>query len=65
MLETLLVDIWNDGILKDYANLDEFKLAVASSLYKKENPLLAKNYRTVSILPTVTQIFERFKYLKN
>ena len=28
-------------------------------VYKKENPLLAKNYRPVSVLLTVTTIFER------
>ena len=35
------------------------KLADVSPVFKKDNPLLAKNYRPVSVLPTVTKIFER------
>ena len=34
-------------------------MADVSPVYKKENPLLTKNYRPVSVLPTVTKIFER------
>ena len=65
LLETLdvsgpiLLNIWNEGILKDCTYPDKLKLADISPVYKKENPLLAKNYRPVSVLPTVTKIFER------
>ena len=38
---------------------DKLKLAGVSPVYKKENPLLAKSYRPVSVLTTVTKIFER------
>ena len=46
-------------ILKDCTYPDKLKFADVSLVYKKENPLLAKNYRPVSVLPTVTKIFER------
>ena len=55
----ILLNIWNEDILKDCAYPDKLKLADVSPEYKKENPLLAKNYRPVSVLPTVTKIFER------
>ena len=62
LLETLdvsgpiLLNIWNEGILKDCANPGKIKLADVSPVCKKENPLLVKSYRPV---PTVTIIFER------
>ena len=55
----ILLNIWNKAILKDCAYPDKLKLADVFPVYKKENPLLAKNYRPVSVLPTVTKIFER------
>ena len=65
LLETLdvsgpiLLNIWNEGILKDCTYPDKLKLADVSQVYKKDNIFLAKNYQTVSVLPTVTKIFER------
>ena len=65
LLETLdvsrpiLLNIPNEGILKDCTFPEKLKLADVSPVYKKENLLLAKNYRAVSVLLTVTKIFER------
>ena len=53
LLETLdvsgpiLLNIWNGNILKDCAYREKLKLADVSPVYKKANPLLAKNYRPV------------------
>ena len=55
----ILLNIWNEGILKDCIYPNKLKLTDVSPLFKKENPLLAKNYRPVSVLPTVTKIFEK------
>ena len=55
----ILLSIWNEVILKNCADPEKLKLADISPVYKKENPLLAKNYRPVSILPTTTKLFER------
>ena len=54
-----MLNIWNEGILKDCIYPNKLKLADVSLVFKKENPLLAKNYRPVSVLPTVTKIFEK------
>ena len=35
------------------------KNADVTPVFEKDNPLLAKNYRSVSVLPTVFKIFER------
>ena len=55
----ILLNIPNEGILKDCAYPEKLKLADVSPVYKKENLLLVKNYRAVSVLLTVTKIFER------
>ena len=38
---------------------DGAKLAEVTPIYKKENPLNAKNYRPVSILTTLSKVFEK------
>ena len=38
---------------------DSLKLAQVTPIYKKEDPFQKKNYRPVSILPTISKIFER------
>ena len=35
------------------------KLADTTPVYKKKDPTLVENYRPVSVLPTVSKIFER------
>ena len=57
-----LLNIWNKGILSDCLYPSKLKLADVSPVFKKDNPLLAKNYRPVSVLPTVTKIFERLMW---
>ena len=55
----ILLNIWNEGILKHCVYPDKLKLPDASPVYKNENPVLAKNYGPVSVLPRVTKIFEK------
>ena len=38
---------------------DKLKLAEVSPLFKSVDALLKKNYRPISILPTVSKVFER------
>ena len=65
LLETLhvsgpiLLNIWNEGILKDCKYPYKLKLANVSLVYKKENPFIAKNYGPVSVLSTITETLER------
>ena len=42
-----------ETFLKDLINAD------VTPVFKKDNPLLTKNYRPLSILPIVSKIFER------
>ena len=41
---------------------NELKIADITTIFKKEDPLDKTNYRTISILPTVTKIFERILF---
>ena len=46
---------------------DKLKLARISPIYKKDDPHLVENYRPISILPSVSKIFEKivFQQLSN
>ena len=51
--------LWNSKILGKQYFSHHLKLADITPVYKKKNPTLAKNYRPVSVLPTVSKEFER------
>ena len=55
----VLLKIWNEVIISQSSYPQNLKLADVTPVFKKENPLEAKNYRPISVLPTVTKIFER------
>ena len=57
-----LVDIFND-CLKSHTFPQSFKIAKVLALHKKENMDAPENYRTISLLPTISKIFEK-NYLK-
>ena len=38
---------------------ESLKLAQVTPIYKKEDPFIEKNYRPVSILPTLSKLYER------
>ena len=54
-----LSNVWNDEVLQNFQFPSELKLADVIPAFKKEDPTLAKNYRPISLLPTVSKIFER------
>ena len=54
-----LNNVWNDEVLQNFQFPSELKLADVIPVFKKEDPTLAKNYRPISLLPTVSKIFER------
>ena len=54
----LLCDTWSEEILRKLTFQKHLKNTNVTTAFKKDNPLLAKNYRPVSALPTVS------KYLK-
>ena len=51
--------IWNDEILKNCQFPENLKLADITPAFKKEDKNLAKNYRPVSVLPTLSRVFEK------
>ena len=54
-----LLKIWNDEILENQSFPVELKLADITPIFKKEDATLPKNYRPVSVLPSVSKVFER------
>ena len=54
----ILKAIFNNCLIKaEFPN--DLKLAVVTPILKKEDPSRAKNYRPVSVLPSISKIFER------
>ena len=56
--ETLL-QIWNEQIINLKTFPKSLKLADITPIFKKGDSYLAENYRPISVLPTVSKIFER------
>ena len=54
VLYKLVVEAFQTGVFPD-----ELKLADITPTYKKEDPTNTKHYRPISVLPTVSKIFER------
>ena len=60
----LLCDIWAKEIVRKGTFPKDLKNADVTPVFKKDNLLLAKNYKPVSIWPTVSKIFERIMQKK-
>ena len=55
----ILASIWNEEILINKHFPTNLKLADVTPVFKKKDKNLVENYRPVSVLPTVSKIFER------
>ena len=55
----ILSGIWNKEIIDQKNFSINLKLADVTPIFKKEDKTNVKNYRPVSVLPTVSKIFER------
>ena len=55
----VLQNIWNSEILGKLCFPDKLKLAEVTPVYKKKDPTLVENYTLVSVLPSVSKVFER------
>ena len=52
-------DIWNKEVITQKSFPNSLKLADVTLVFKKEDASLLKNYRPVSVLPVVSEIYER------
>ena len=41
---------------------ESLKLAGVTPVYKKSDPTLVSNYRSISVLPTMSKVFERLMH---
>ena len=55
----VLTNIWNFEILENHNFPSKLKLANITPVYKKNDRTSVENFRPVSVLPTVSKIFER------
>ena len=55
----VLANIWNEEILLNKNFPENLKLADVTPIFKKKDKTFVENYRPVSVLPTVSKIFER------
>ena len=55
----VLANIWNGEILLNKNFPENIKLADVTPIFKKKDKTFVENYRPVSVLPTVSKIFER------
>ena len=55
----ILANIWNEEILLNKIFPENLKLADVSPIFKKKDQTFVENYRPLSVLPTVSKIFER------
>ena len=55
----ILANIWNEEILLNKNIPENLKSADVSPIFKKKDKTFVENYRPVSVLPTVSKIFER------
>ena len=54
-----LKDIWTYEILRKQNFSENLKLVDITPVYKKKDPTLVENYKPVSVLPSVSKVFER------
>ena len=54
----ILVNIWNEEILLNKTFPENLKLGV-QPIFKKKGKTFVENYRPVSVIPTVSKIFEK------
>ena len=59
MCSPFLATIWNQKLILNKKFPQELNLTGITPVYNKEDSTKAKNYRPVSVLPTVSKIFER------
>ena len=57
-----LTKVWNEEMLTENSFPQNLKLPDVVPVFKKCDPTCAKNYRPISVLPTVSKVFERLMH---
>ena len=57
-----LTKVWNEEMLTENSFPQNLKLADVAPVFKKCDPTCAKSYRPISVLPTVSKVFERLMH---
>ena len=55
-------NIWNEEIVSSSMFPESLKLSYVMAVYKKSGPTLVSNYRPISVLPTMSKVFERLMH---
>ena len=61
-LKTACSEVWNEEMLTENSFPQNLKLAYVVPVFKKCDPTCAKNYRLISVLPTISNVFERLNH---
>ena len=54
-----LTDVWNNEVINNNCFSEKLKVADITPIFKKDDATMAKNYRPISVLPSVSKVFER------
>ena len=55
----IITNIWNEELVSSSMFPESLKLADVTPVYKKSESTLVSNYRPISVLPTMSKVFER------
>ena len=58
----IITNIWNEEVVSSSMFPQSLKLADVTPVYKKSDPTLVSNYRPISVLPTMSKVFERLMH---
>ena len=58
----IITNIWNEEVVSSSMFPESLKLADVTPVYKKSDPTLVSNYRPISVLPTMSKVFERLMH---
>ena len=58
----IIANIWNEEVVSSSMFRESLKLANVTPFYKKSELTLVSNYRPISVLPTMSKVFERLMH---
>ena len=58
----MITNIWNEEVVSSSMFPESLKLADETPVYKKNDPTLVSNCRPISVLPTMSNVFEKLMH---